>query len=364
MTPLEKHLRDRIAESGPLTVEQFMEDALGHPAFGYYMTRDPFGEHGDFTTAPEVSQIFGELIGAWLASVWQAMGTPSPVSLIELGPGRGTLMSDALRATRGVPGFHAAVRVGLVETSLVLRERQEAALSDAGIEAVKWYRDVSQIPPGPSLIVANEFFDALPVRQFVVRDGVWFDRLVGIDPTTDALVFKEADVPAKPHLLPPGMGAVRDGDVAEVSPVGLRCMHTLAARLVDHGGAALIIDYGHAETAVGDTLQAVRGHRYASVLEAPGDQDLTTHVDFAELARVATDAGAVTFGPTRQAAFLSRLGIDIRLQRLLGNAKDDETASALVAGARRLIDAGQMGELFKVLAVTSAGLTEPAGFDG
>ncbi|MEQ8665675.1 MAG: SAM-dependent methyltransferase [Rhodospirillales bacterium] len=364
MNPLEGHLRARIARQGPLSVEQFMEDALGHPEFGYYMTRDPFGGHGDFTTAPEVSQIFGELIGAWLASVWQAMGGPSPIQLIELGPGRGTLMADALRAVCGVRGLPDAIRVALVETSPVLRRRQEQTLRESGIGSIDWYNDVSQVPAGTSLIVANEFFDALPVRQYVAHRGNWVERRIDTDPNGGGLAFVLDHKPAKPHLPPPGVSPTRDGDILESSPAGLRCMHTIAARLAEFGGAGLVIDYGHATTAVGDTLQAVRGHRYARVLDAPGEQDLTVHVDFAQLARVAMEAGATVHGPVSQAAFLSRLGIDIRLQRLLANARDDDAAAGLVAGARRLIDAKQMGELFKVMAVAGPGVGEPAGFAG
>lgn len=364
MTPLAGRIRARIARHGPITVQQFMEDALGHAEFGYYMSRDPFGEQGDFTTAPEVSQIFGELIGAWLASLWQSMGAPSPFHLIELGPGRGTLMSDALRAVRGVNGFLDAANVSLIEMSPVLRERQRETLVRAGTDDLQWYRDLSQVAGGPSLIVANEFFDAMPVRQFVRTGGEWRERLVAVDTESDALTFVLADEPAKPHLLPATIGDAAEGDIVEVSPPGLRVMHTLASRLAGNGGAALIVDYGHPKSAVGETLQAVRGHEYARILDAPGEQDLTAHVDFEALGRVACDAGAKVVGPVSQAAFLSRLGIDIRLQRLLANAADDGTAANLVAGARRLIDRDAMGELFKVMAVTSPDLGEPVGFVG
>lgn len=362
MTPLEAHIRARMSKHGPLTVQQFMEDALGHADFGYYMTRDPLGEAGDFTTAPEVSQIFGELIGAWLASVWQSMGAPQSFHLVEMGPGRGTLMNDALRAVKNVPGFLDAASIALIEMSPVLREHQRETLASSGHDAVTWYRDLSQVPPGPSLIVANEFFDAMPVRQFVAQGGQWYERLISVDPDSHDLCFMLADEVAKPHFLPPGIEADRDGEIVEVSPPGLRVMHTLADRLVHHDGAALIIDYGHESSAIGETLQALRGHKYARVLDAPGEQDLTVHVDFEALCRVAGDAGAAVHGPVSQAVFLSRLGIDIRLQRLLASARDETEAQSLLQGARRLIDREAMGELFRVIAVASPRLLPSPGF--
>jgi len=351
-----------MGKAGPLSIQQFMEEALGNAEFGYYMTRDPFGTAGDFTTAPEVSQMFGELIGAWLVSVWQSMGAPAAFHLVELGPGRGTLMSDALRAVKNVPGFTDAARISLIEMSPVLRDRQRETLEAGGHTDIEWWRDLSQVADGPTLIVANEFFDAMPVRQFVMTDGEWFERLVSIDPDTHDLCYLLSDQPAKPHILPHGLEGGNDGDIVEVSPPGLRVMHTLADRLVKQGGAALVIDYGHEKTAVGETLQALRGHKYARVLDAPGEQDLTVHVDFQELARVAGEAGASIVGPVSQAAFLSRLGIDIRLQRLLGNAADEKVAAELLSGARRLIDPDKMGELFRVMTVASPTLPAPPGF--
>ena len=364
MSPLAGHLRARIAKQGPLTVQQFMEEALGHPEFGYYMTRDPFGAHGDFTTAPEISQIFGELVGAWLANAWQVMGAPSLIHLIELGPGRGTLMKDVLRACRHLSGFHKAVRVGLVETSPALRACQRETLADTGVDRISWYRDLSQIAAGPSLIVANEFFDAMPVRQFVMRSGNWCERLVDADGR--GLVFTLSDEPARSHFLPGDMAdrSVADGCVIETSPPGLRVMHTLAARLAGQGGAGLIIDYGHTASAVGETLQAVRGHAYADVLDRPGEQDLTAHVDFAALSRVADDAGAEVDGPVTQAAFLSRMGIDIRLQRLLSATDDEAVADGLMSGAQRLMAPQAMGSLFRVLGLRSPMLSALPGFDG
>ncbi len=361
MTPLEAHIRARIARHGPLNVQQFMEEALGNPEFGYYTTRDPFGEAGDFTTAPEVSQMFGELIGAWLASAWQSMGEPDPVNVIELGPGRGTLMADALRAMRGVPGLIGKIQLHLVEISPVLRKRQHDTLGDASVASIDWWRDISQIAAGPSLIVANEFYDALPIRQYVRDLGHWRERMV--EPADAGFRFALSAEPVKAHLIPEIGSEAKNGDIVETSPAGLRSIHTVAQRLLADNGAALIIDYGHTRSALGESLQAVRGHRFSDVLAMPGEQDLTAHVDFAALGTIAESAGAVVHGPVTQAAFLAQLGIDIRLQALMQAAETDETRADLIASARRLIDPDAMGHLFKVMAVTSPALPKPEGFD-
>lgn len=351
-----QHLRSRIVREGPLNVAQFMEEALGHPQFGYYTTRDPLGARGDFTTAPEISQIFGELIGAWCAVVWQSLGQPSAFHLVEMGPGRGTLMADAIRATKSVLGFHAALDIHLIEMSPVLREKQRETLANFGndIAEPQWHRDLSQIPEGPAIVVANEFFDALPVRQFQRIMASWRERAVGLNETKDGLIFQLSEQPAKPHLIPESLRHAPDGAWAETSPAGLRIMHTLADRLAQRGGAALIIDYGHLQTVPGETLQAVQNHRFANVLASPGEQDVTSHVDFAELGRVARDAGARLHGPNTQGAFLNALGLPIRARHLADRAKDDAQAAAVISGADRLVDSAQMGSLFKVLGISAS----------
>lgn len=355
MNALFGHLYGRIERDGPLSVAQFMEEALGHPEFGYYTTRDPLGARGDFITAPEISQIFGELIGAWCADVWQSMGEPATFHLVELGPGRGTLMVDALRAARAAKGFHAAAHIHLIEMSPVLREKQHAALagvSDCGGDP-QWHRDLSQVPAGPTLVIANEFFDALPVRQFQRILASWRERMVGLNETKDALVFQLSEQPVKPHFVPEPLRNAADGAWAETSPAGLRIMHTLADRLACHGGAALIIDYGHIKTAPGETLQAVQDHRFADVLASPGEQDVTAHVDFAALGRIAENAGAKVHGPTTQGAFLNALGLPVRIRHLAAGAKTDMQSAAVISGAGRLVDSTQMGTLFKVLGVSA-----------
>jgi NADH dehydrogenase [ubiquinone] 1 alpha subcomplex assembly factor 7 len=351
MTPLEAEIRRIIAADGPMPVARYMELCLGHPRYGYYMTRDPLGVAGDFVTAPEVSQMFGELIGAWAATVWRQMGAPAAVQLIELGPGRGTLMADALRAGKALPGFLDAATVHLVETSPVLRTRQQATL---GAAPVQWHDRIEHVPEGPCIAIANEFVDALPVDQLVRgRDG-WHPRMVGV--VADRLAFVVAPDP----LRHPVEANAAPGSILELrhdAPVAL-----LAQRVARHGGAALIMDYGHTATAPGDSLQAVRAHKFTDPLAEPGEADLTTQVDFAALARTAQRAGAVTHGPLGQGEFLRRLGIEARAARLKANATPQQTAD-IDAALTRLTAAGQMGELFKVMGVTDPRLGALPGFD-
>ena len=338
-----------------MTVERYMALCLGHPVYGYYRTRDPLGARGDFTTAPEISQMFGELIGLWAAEVWRAMGEPSPVRLVELGPGRGTLMADALRAARVLPAFRSATAVHLVETSPALRARQEAALAPAGAP-VSWHGDLAEVPDGPAIVIANEFFDALPIRQFVGTERGWCERLVGL--SEGGLAFGLAPEPARDVPLP-----VRPGATLEWPAAGVAVMGTLAARLAAQGGAGLVIDYGHARRAFGDTLQAVRDHAYADPLADPGEADLTAHVDFSLLASAARGAGATVLGPVLQGDFLRALGIDARAAAIRQRATPVQ-GDAIDAAVARLTGSGegQMGTLFKVLGLGAPDLPPLAGF--
>jgi SAM-dependent MidA family methyltransferase len=343
VTPLGREIRELIAAEGPITVERYMALALGHPRHGYYMTRDPFGAEGDFTTAPEMSQMFGELLGLWAAETWSAMGRPRLLRLVEFGPGRGTLMADALRAGHVLPGFREALSVHLVETSPALREAQIRTLAPSGGEPA-WHARLDEVPPGPAIILANEFFDALPVRQFVRAEDGWRERVVGLGPEGD-LGFGLAPDPDS-RLSVPG----RTGDLLEVGEAGLALVRDLASRLVRQGGAALVLDYGHLRSGRGDTLQAVRRHRFTDPLAEPGEADLTAHVDFAALSRVAAQAGAAVHGPATQGNFLRALGIEARAERLARSAP--LAKGGLKAASRRLTGsgAGEMGALFKVLA--------------
>jgi NADH dehydrogenase [ubiquinone] 1 alpha subcomplex assembly factor 7 len=347
-TPLAAKLKRLIAAEGPLGIDSFMAACLGDTRYGYYATRDPLGAGGDFTTAPEVSQMFGEIVGAWLAQTWSELGRLGPSSVVELGPGRGTLMADILRVLRRQPALADTVRVYLVETSPVLRARQRETLAENGFE-VSWHGSLAEVPDGPLLLIANELFDALPVRQFVRAEGRWRERVVGLD-EEGRLAFGLG-----PASLP-GPEA-EDGAVWEVRPAAEALMSEIAGRIARHGGAALIIDYGH-EGGFGDTLQAVRGHAFADPLAAPGEADLTAHVDFAALARCAEAEGAKAHGPMPQGAFLLALGL-LKRAGQLGAGKDAAAQEEIRAAVERLAGPEQMGEIFKVLAVTPRGIAPP-----
>lgn len=344
-TPLATELARLIAAEGPLPLSRYMAEALGHPRYGYYTTKEPFGVRGDFVTAPEISQMFGELIGLWCAQTWADMGGPEGALLVELGPGRGTLMADALRAAAALPLFRDSLAVHLVETSPRLRERQREALS--GIE-VAWHDSIDDLPPGPAFIIANEFFDALPIRQFQRDEDGWHECMVGLADNELALLRSPAAVPDA--LIPPALRAAPTGSIAELSPAREEAMRQIAARLADQGGAALVIDYGHAQSGPGDTLQAVRAHEPVPVLSAPGEVDLTAHVDFQALAEVATGAGAATYGPVAQGDWLLRIGLAQRAAALKARATAAQ-AEAIDAAVARLTETEQMGTLFKVLAI-------------
>ena len=282
MGGLADELRRTIAHHGPITVAAYMECVLAHPRHGVYTSRDPFGAAGDFTTAPEISQMFGELIGLWCAVVWRAMGGPDPIALVELGPGRGTLIADAVRATKGEAPFLGAARLHLVETSRRLRDRQSEALAQAGLNhAPEWHDTLEEVPNGALLAVANEFFDALPVRQFQQTARGWRERLVGIEDEEGGFGFVLVPSAAAQTLVPPSLKVAPLGSVFEVSPMAIGIAHALAKRVALYGGAAIIIDYGHTDSAIGETLQAIRRHRFHDPLADPGTADITSHVDFA-----------------------------------------------------------------------------------
>ncbi len=345
-------LRQRIAGRGHVTVAEFMELALG----AYYADRDPLGLRGDFITAPEVSQMFGEMIGLWCVDLWSRMGKPSPFILAELGPGRGTLMADALRAARVAPGFLAAAQVHLVEINATLIAAQKAALQGF---APQWHTTFDQLPPGPMLLVANEFWDALPIHQFVMTDSGWKERVLIAKPD-GCFAFGEADPGAEHALLRPEHAAATLGDVAEVSPAGLRLAAALGRRFARSEGAALIIDYGPMQSGLGDSLQALQQHHHHDPLIEPGSADLTAHVDFAALAAAACEAGAAAHGPATQSEFLQTLGIVLRAETLKAKG-DDALRGEIDAALDRLIGALGMGSLFKVLALTAPGTPQPAG---
>lgn len=324
---LARELIAHIKAHGPITVGQYMARCNAH----YYATREPFGAQGDFTTAPEISQIFGELTGAWLADQWQRLGKQKAV-LCELGPGRGTLMKDALRATRGVPGFHDAIRIELVETSNRLKSVQGATLKGEH-PRMDWRESVENLPALPLLLIANEFFDALPVEQYVRAGLEETRRTIGHEDTRLVWVSE---------------GAV----VREASPASTAIMSQVAAHIRRHEGAALVIDYGYAGAPHSDTLQALSKHKAADILASPGDVDLTAHVDFGALMHAARQAGAQTWGIVEQGVFLKRLGAELRAVALCKSA-DARQKDTILSGLERLVGPHAMGELFKVMAVTS-----------
>jgi SAM-dependent MidA family methyltransferase len=334
-----------IVVNGPIPVAHFMAAANRH----YYATRDPLGAAGDFTTAPEISQMFGELIGLWLADLWNRAGRPD-VHYVELGPGRGTLAADALRAMKNA-GLEPSVH--LVETSPALRERQRERVPDA-----VFHDGVDSLPDDrPLLIVANEFFDALPVRQLVRTGDGWRERHLG---WSQPLFVPVASGPRLDAILPDHVREAPIGSVIETSPASAAIARQFGHRLAMQGGAALIVDYGYEGPAVGDTLQAVRGHAYANPFEEPGERDLTAHVDFATLGEAARAEGARSYGPVGQGALLDALGIRARAERLAQSAPGRR--GEIDAAVSRLTGADAMGSLFKALALTGSDWPQPAGF--
>jgi SAM-dependent MidA family methyltransferase len=341
---LPERLARAIALAGPIPVSQYMAAANGH----YYATRDPLGTDGDFVTAPEISQMFGELVGLWGADLWDRADRPD-VAWVELGPGRGTLAVDA---TRAMARAGLTPDVHLVETSPVLRAMQAERLPNA-----TWHDAVETLPTDrPLIVVANEFFDALPIRQLVKGPDAWRERLVACQ---DILFLPIAGKPVPDAVIPEPLRASPTGSVLEVSPAGVAIIRTLAARIAKQGGALLVVDYGHEGPVLGETLQAVKRHGFANPYENPGEHDLTAHVDFTTLAAAAQASGAVAWGPVEQAEWLVTLGIDSRAAALARATPDQ--AERIAADRMRLV--GEMGRLFKVLAVTATDWPVPAAFD-
>ncbi len=361
------HLRSIIRAGGPLTLETYMSKVLTHPTLGYYTTQEPFGAAGDFITAPEVSQMFGELIGAWCAHTWAQMASPERVCLVEMGPGRGTLMKDLLRAVSKTEAFAEALEVHLVEISHRLREIQRQTLGDT---SVTWHESLADIPSDvPMVLIANELLDALPIRQFERTVQGWCERLVDVAPssrddgtTSNGFRFVLTKEPsAAAAMLPPEVRDAPLGAVAEVSPAAVTLVADISRRLLSQGGAALLIDYGSDSSGARDTLQAVAHHKPHPALAAPGTADLCAHVDFAMLAQAAAEAGAGVWGPVTQGSFLTELGISERaaaLRRVATDAQHQDIDSAL----DRLVGAKAMGSLFKVLGLSHSALAPPAGF--
>ncbi len=354
MTPLKDHFIKRIEAAGPMTLAAYMGECLMHPAHGYYQQQAVFGAEGDFTTAPEVSQMFGEMIGLWLADRWTKMDRPNPVNLIELGPGRGTLMADILRAVSPVEDFSAALQVHFVEASTQLRAAQAEKVPNA-----QWHDTLAHVPEGPSLIIANEFFDALPIHQYEKTGGKWVERMVGCIDGDLAMVGG----PCGPQfsLIDEAIKAGPEGSIAEACPAALSIIGDISERLNTHGGAALVVDYGYRKTAAGDTFQAMQKHAYVDPFTAPGEADLTAHVNFELLKAAATEKGLRAFGPAMQGMFLMAIGLGARAQVLAGQG-DEAFSASILSDLKRLTAIDQMGTLFKVLALQPHELAPPPGF--
>ena len=356
MNRLGEKIAGLIRAAGPISVADYMAICLFDPEDGYYTTREPFGAKGDFVTAPEVSQMFGELVAVWLAQAWPVVGAPLPVTIAEIGPGRGTLMQDMVRTLRRIaPDLAAGADFALVEASPRLTAVQQATLRDGG-PAFTWHAMPDTLADQPLLIVGNEIFDALPFRQFVRHDGKWLERAVGLD-TDGAFRFGIGTASLAAGSLPAAARDAPDGSIFEIAPAREALMASIAARIAARGGAGLFFDYGHLEPGFGDTFQAVRKHRSEGVFENPGEADLTSHVDFSALAAVATSHGLATRKAT-QAEFLLGIGLLERAGRL-GQAGDAAMREKIAADVERLAGPEQMGELFKVLALLPPGASVP-----
>ncbi|KQZ87265.1 ATP synthase subunit beta [Mesorhizobium sp. Root157] len=350
MTRLKQRIAELIGTLGPIPVSEYMALCLFDPREGYYTTREPFGAAGDFITAPEVSQMFGELIAVWLYQAWSAIGRPMPVTLAEIGPGRGTLMKDMLRTFERLdPAFFRNAAFAMIEASPRLAETQKQTLASMPAN-VSWHESIVTLPPNPLLIVGNELFDAVPIRQFVRKGVGWRERMVGLSDNDD-LAFFSGVASLDPSLLPEDAHDAPEGTIVEIAPARSALMDLVAARVAADGGAGLFIDYGHLEPGVGDTLQAMKDHAYQDVLASPGEADLTAHVDFAALAETARAHGLSARLAT-QGDFLLTMGLLERAGRLGANA-DDAVRGKISGEVERLAGASQMGDLFKVLAILS-----------
>ncbi len=360
MNDLLEHLKKRIAAEGPLSVADYMSEALANPKYGYYMTGDPLGKEGDFITSPEVSQMFGELIGLWCAVTWNQMGSPQKINLIEMGPGRGTLMVDALRALVMAPTFLDAIDVHMIETSPSLQKRQKRNLEALDVD-IQWHKSFADVPEGPFILIANELIDALPIRQFEKSVAGWGERKVGCDPEGNLIWMLDQSAVVPEMFIPPALTASPPGSIFELCQSGVSLVTSISESIAKFGGAALFIDYGHSQSAIGDTLQAVKDHQYHDVLLDPGDADITAHVDFERLAEAARAAGAFSYGTITQREFLGPLGIQHRAKQLI-KAASTRQKSEVISATNRLIGEDEMGTLFKVLAIAHPDQPVPEGF--
>jgi len=373
---LEQELITQIQTRGPITVAQFIRHVLTHPAYGYYMKRDVFGTRGDFTTSPEISQMFGELIGIWTITVWEQMGRPDKINIVEIGPGRGTLMMDLLRTARQFKAFHKAISVHLVEISPALREVQARTITgkqysaespmtmNDGLSTIQWHSSFQDVPKGPSIIVAQELFDCLPVHQFEYTNQGWRERLVDIDTSEGPHHFRFALTPGASvasTMLLKEIPSAHVGDTIEISPDAQLLAENIASFVGENGGGALLVDYGE-ERALSQSLKTIRGHSFKHIFESVGTSDISCSVDFAALKVAASKfKTAKTYGTVTQGAFLRQMGIDARYGALVAGANPTQ-AEELKSGYQRLIDPKEMGTTYKVMSIMNAKIGHPFGF--
>lgn len=348
---LTDHIKQLITETGPIPLSTYMSLALSHPSLGYYTTSLPIGRGGDFITAPEISQIFGELVGIWALQTWMEMGAPDQVHLVELGPGRGTLMNDLLRIAKLDPNFTKALTLHLVEISPTLRQAQETLLASHSIK-LNFHQSLDTVPKGPKIILANEFFDALPIRQFQRQGNHWHERLVGLH--QDNLAFGLAQEPTPDTLFPETIRNATENEIFELPVTSDQNLMALCQAMEGEPSTAMIIDYGYDTTQTGDTFQAVKDHQFANPLEAPGSADLTSHVNFNRLAAHAIHQGVTAHKLMTQGDFLTKMGINERMEQLA--QANPDAASTVTADVARLINPDQMGTLFNALMLSTGGL--------
>jgi SAM-dependent MidA family methyltransferase len=356
MNPLGEKIAGLIRAAGPISVADYMAICLFDPDRGYYTTREPFGAKGDFVTAPEVSQMFGELVAVWLVQAWRVSGSPMAVTIAEIGPGRGTLMKDVVRTIgRIAPDLAAGADFALIEASPRLNAIQQETLRDSE-PAFTWHATLDTLPDRPLFIVGNEIFDALPFRQFVSHDGKWLEHAIGLD-ASGSFQFGIGTASLATDALPDAGKNAPDGTIFEIAPAREALMSSIATRIAARGGTGIFFDYGHLTPGLGDTFQAVRKHRSEGVFDNPGEADLTSHVNFSALAGVARSHGLETHMMT-QGEFLLGMGLLERAGRL-GQAADDTAREKITADVERLAGPDQMGKLFKVLAILPSGITVP-----
>jgi len=345
-------ITQNIQNHGPVSVRDFMAEASA----AYYQRPKVFGREGDFITAPEISQVFGELIGLWVAIHWMSTGQPKHIHLVECGPGRGTLMADALRATQGIPDFHHSIAIHLIETSATLRKTQSETLHGS---PVTWHETLETIPTGPMYVIGNEFLDALPIDQFQYQDQHWHHRHVFAQ--NGGLEFSLGPLTTPPHHLLKDLRSPADGDILECNLQSEVFISDLSKRIATQGGAGLFFDYGYNAPNYGETLQAVSQHAYVETLSSPGEVDLTAHVNFGRICDVATKAGAKAYGPVPQGTWLARMGLEQRIESLQASASPEQIKT-LRKGVQRLVDPQSMGRLFKTIAICHPQSHPPEGF--